>query len=59
MSHKGASGKTPHEELNGQLEILAEKLGAVSEALYAGDAQKLRDQGRFLQDRFRGSSLDL
>ncbi|WP_051759970.1 hypothetical protein [Herbidospora cretacea] len=48
-----------HAELLSQLDLLKTGLGRVADAVHAGDEQALKDQGRFLQDRFGGSSLDL
>jgi hypothetical protein len=42
-----------------QLGLLESGLSAIADAVYQGDEQALRDQGRFLRDRFGGSSLDL
>ncbi|WP_214103034.1 hypothetical protein [Acrocarpospora catenulata] len=48
-----------HPELLAQLDTLAAGLGRVADAVYQGDEQALRAHGRFLQDRFGGSELDL
>ncbi|MFC4010475.1 hypothetical protein ACFOY2_24830 [Nonomuraea purpurea] len=48
-----------HEELLAQLGLLDGELRKVAEAIHRGDEQALRDQGRFLRDRFGGSELDL
>lgn len=47
------------EELLAQLDLLDTRLRKVAESVYRGDEQALRDQGRFLQDRFGGSDPDL
>lgn len=51
--------RAAHDELLSQLDLLKAGLGRVADAVHAGDEQALKDQGRFLQDRFGGSSLDL
>ncbi|MEV0384640.1 hypothetical protein [Nonomuraea sp. NPDC050643] len=51
--------RSAHEELLAQLALLDAELGKVAEAIHRGDEQALRDQGRFLRDRFGGSELDL
>jgi hypothetical protein len=48
-----------HEELMAQLRLLESGLSTIAEAIYQGDEQALKDQGRFLRDRFGGSDLDL
>jgi hypothetical protein len=48
-----------HEELLVQLDLLDAKLHEVAQAVHRGDEQSLRDQGRFLRDRFGRSDLDL
>ncbi|WP_068399022.1 hypothetical protein [Kribbia dieselivorans] len=58
-SHRGPAGKTPQEDLIEQLQLLRSEVGKVAEAVYAGDAQALRNQGRFLQEKFGSSALDL
>ncbi|MEU8194124.1 hypothetical protein AB0C10_10120 [Microbispora amethystogenes] len=59
LTRRGARERSAHEELMAQLGLLESGLSAVAEAVYQGDEQALRDQGRFLRDRFGGSSLDL
>ncbi|MGP4097679.1 hypothetical protein [Nonomuraea sp. KM90] len=51
--------RSAHEELLAQLALLDAQMGKVAEAIHRGDEQALRDQGRFLRDRFGGSELDL
>ncbi|MEO3870908.1 hypothetical protein ABGB18_19020 [Nonomuraea sp. B12E4] len=51
--------RSAHEELLAQLALLDAQLRQVAEAIHRGDEQALRDQGRFLRDRFGGSELDL
>ncbi|WP_182874637.1 hypothetical protein [Microbispora sp. H10670] len=59
LTRRGSRERSAHEELMAQLGLLESGLSAVAEAVYQGDEQALRDQGRFLRDRFGGSSLDL
>lgn len=58
-THRGAQGRTPAEELLEQLELLREATDEYATAIYAGDAQELSDQGRFLQAKFMRSDLTL
>lgn len=58
-SHKGGNGRTPHEELLSQLQVLGNELGRVSEAVFAGDTQALAMQSAFLEERFTESSWDI
>lgn len=53
------TGTTAHEELMGQLETLEERMTEALEAVLAGDMQALRNQGRFLEQKFHRSDLDL
>lgn len=46
-------GRTPAQELVHQMQVLEQRLGTVQSAIYAGDAQTLSDQGRFLEEKFR------
>ncbi|WP_211591985.1 toxic anion resistance protein [Microbispora sp. H10836] len=59
LTRRGPRERSAHEELMAQLGLLESGLSAIAEAVYQGDEQALRDQGRFLRDRFGGSSLDL
>ncbi len=59
LTRRGSRERSAHEELMAQLGLLESGLSAIAEAVYQGDEQALRDQGRFLRDRFGGSSLDL
>lgn len=59
QTHRNRSGRSPEEEFLQQLELLAEGAGETATAIYAGDAQLLTNQGRFLQNRFARSELDL
>lgn len=58
-THRGRNGRTPAEDLLEQLRLLAEGATETATAIYAGDAQKLSDQGRFLATKFTRSDLDL
>ncbi len=58
-SHRNRLGRTPAEELVEQLYLLADGAREYATAIYAGDAQKLSNQGRFLQNKFSRSELDL
>ncbi|GLW05980.1 hypothetical protein Misp01_11100 [Microtetraspora sp. NBRC 13810] len=51
--------RSAHEELLAQLDLLDGRLREIAEAVHRGDEQALRDQGRFLQDRFGRGDLDL
>jgi hypothetical protein len=51
-------GKTPKDLLAAQLDLIEEKMQAISEAVSKDDLNKLLAQGRFLEDRF-GSSTGL
>jgi len=51
--------KSPHDVLVEQLNLMDEKMREVAEAVVAGDAEKLEAHGRFLADKFGGSSLDI
>jgi hypothetical protein len=51
--------RSAHEELLAQLDLLDAKMHEVAQAVHRGDEQALRDQGRFLRDRFGRSDLDL
>jgi hypothetical protein len=59
LTRRGSRERSAHEELMAQLGLLESGLSAIADAVYQGDEQALRDQGRFLRDRFGGSSLDL
>jgi hypothetical protein len=59
LTRRGERQRSAHEELLAQLDLLDTQLRKVAESVYRGDEQALRDQGRFLQDRFGGSGLDL
>jgi hypothetical protein len=59
MSSRQAGKKSAHEELLGQLDILAREAGKILDAVVENDSSALANQGRFLEDKFRTSSLDL
>ncbi|GII58838.1 hypothetical protein Pth03_72270 [Planotetraspora thailandica] len=59
LARRAERERSAHEELMSQLDLLESGLATVAEAVYKGDEQALRDQGRFLRDRFGGSTLDL
>ncbi|TMR20786.1 hypothetical protein ETD86_17460 [Nonomuraea turkmeniaca] len=59
LSRRADRERTAHEELMAQLALLDAQMRRVAEAIHRGDEQALRDQGRFLRDRFGGSELDL
>lgn len=51
--------RSPHDELLSQLHLLEEQLTEVCDAVVAGDVAALANQGRFLEQKFRQSNLDL
>lgn len=59
LTHRDRQGRTPAEELLEQLELLRDATDEYATAIYAGDAQELSNQGRFLQTKFMRSDLDL
>lgn len=59
MASRTEGRKSAHDELLGQLDILAGEAEKIRSAVYDNDASALADQGRFLADKFRSSSLDL
>jgi hypothetical protein len=54
-----AYGKTAYEILDQDLDLLQEKLGEVSDAIHRRDSDALLAHSRFLEEKFRGSSLTL
>lgn len=58
-THRNPAGRTPADELLVQLELLADGAQEYATAIYAGDAQRLSNQGRFLHDKFARSELQL
>ncbi|MFI6926932.1 hypothetical protein ACIBIZ_43845 [Nonomuraea spiralis] len=59
LTRRAGRERSAHEELLAQLALLDAGLREVAEAVHRGDEQALRDQGRFLRDKFGGSDLDL
>lgn len=59
LTRRGQGRRTAHEELLAQLELLTDRLAEIADAIHAGDAGRLAAQGRFLEDKFRRSGLDL
>jgi hypothetical protein len=59
MSARQAGKKSAHEELLGQLDILEREAGKILDAVVENDSSALANQGRFLEDKFRASSLDI
>lgn len=53
------SRRSALEELSAQLELLEAQMEKVATTLYEGNLQALVNQGRFLEEKFRSSSLDL
>jgi hypothetical protein len=54
-----SNGRTPRQVLLDQLALLESKLGEVLEAIAKGDTDRLLAHGRFLEDRFATSELDV
>ena len=54
-----SEGRTARQVLLAQLALLEAKLGEVLEAIAKGDTDRLLAHGRFLEDRFGGSAMDL
>lgn len=59
LQSRVAGRRTAHDELMSQLGLLTTQLTSVAQAVYDGDVQALVNQGRFLQEKFGGSDLDL
>ncbi|MGI5489012.1 hypothetical protein [Microtetraspora malaysiensis] len=59
LARRGDRKRSAHEELLAQIALLNTQMCKVADAIHRGDEQALRDQGRFLRDRFGGSDLDL
>jgi hypothetical protein len=57
--HRLADGRTPLAMVQDQLGLLEGKLKEVSDAMLAGDSDRLAAHGRFLQESFAESSLSL
>ena len=54
-----AGGRTPHDVLLEQLDLMDTKMHEAADAIVAHDSEKLLANGRFLADRFQVSSLQL
>jgi hypothetical protein len=54
-----ADGRTPHDVLLDQLNLMDTKMREVAEDVVAHDSERLLAHGRFLQERFASSSLQL
>jgi hypothetical protein len=54
-----ANGRTPHDELLAQLQLLNSKMQEVADNIAKRDTDRLMANGRFLQERFAPSSLDV
>ncbi len=54
-----AGGRTPHDELLDQLDLMDQRLVDVADDIARHDSDKLLANGRFLAERFGRSSLDL
>ena len=54
-----ADGRTPHDELLAQLQLLNRKMQEVADNIAKRDTDRLLANGRFLQERFAPSSLDV
>lgn len=53
------NGSTPFDSVQRQLEVLREYVIAARQAAYADDMRQLEQQGAFLNEKWRKSSLDL
>ncbi len=58
-THRNRSGRTPATELVEQLHLLEAGVVEYAQSIYAGDAQQLSNQGRFLQTKFGKTDLTL
>jgi len=54
-----AGGRTPHDVLLEQLQLMESKMAEVADDIARHDTDRLLAHGRFLRDKFAGSSLDL
>jgi hypothetical protein len=54
-----ADGRTPHDVLLDQLNLMDQKMQEVAEDVVTHDSERLLAHGRFLQERFADSSLGL
>jgi hypothetical protein len=53
------AGRTPHDVLLEQLDLMDTKMRAAADAKLAHDSERLLENGRFIADRFGASSLKL
>jgi hypothetical protein len=51
--------RSPHDSLLAQLDLMDQKMSEVAEAVVAHDADRLEAHGRFLAEKFGGSTFDL
>lgn len=58
-THRNRAGRSPAEELVEQLALLESGVVEYAQSIYAGDAQRLSNQGRFLQTKFGKTDLTL
>jgi len=58
-THRNRAGRSPAEELVEQLALLESGVVEYAQSIYAGDAQQLSNQGRFLQTKFGKTDLTL
>lgn len=58
-THRNRAGRSPAEELVEQLGLLESGVEEYAQSIYAGDAQQLSNQGRFLQTKFGKTDLTL
>lgn len=58
-THVMRNGRTPAQELDAQMTLLAKEVDEMAEAIFTGDANALSAHGSFLEDKFRDSELDL
>ena len=54
-----AGRKSAHDTLLGQLNLMDQKMHEVADAMVAHDTDRLEAHGRFLAEKFGGSSLDI
>lgn len=58
-THRDERGRTAHEDLLRQLELIGDEAERIADATFEGDARALAVQTAFLEDRFGASSLRL
>ncbi|WP_068403324.1 hypothetical protein [Kribbia dieselivorans] len=59
VDQPGPTGATATQEFTDQLELLRSESQRIAQDVHRGDMQSLNNHGRFLQERFGGSELDL